>query len=151
MKNFKEDFGLYLKNSFNLTNHSVITIVDSFLIHSLILYPNHTSSISATIENRMATFDFNDSVLKVFIWVLTNLNLINRPDIEKQIMDQGDEPIRILFHNEKAYVTGMVLTCKFGKEDKSVTTNEEFLSLIIESAKIVQEPTVNLAQNQPMP
>lgn len=145
---FRPDFGLYLKSSFNVVNPNAITIVDSFLIHALTLYSNRTSSITVTIDNKMATFDFNDGVLKVFIWVLTNLKLINRPDIEKQIMDQEDEPIRISFYNEKAYVTGMVLTCKFGEKDKSVTTDEEFLPLIIESANIVQQPVAVLVKDQ---
>ena len=140
---FKEDFGNYLRNTYG-PNKPYVLILDSFLIHSLVLYPNKSSSITADIEDKLVTFDFNDDILKIFIYVLGKLQILNQADIESRIMAQEDDPVSIMFLDEKPYVTGMVLKCRYGETTISSTTKEHFTPLIIEEAKIAQEPAAVL-------
>jgi len=134
---YKQDFGLYLKSNFALSVNKTIVITDSFFILNLVLYPDHTSTITAMFEDKVASLDFNDNILKVFIWSLTNIKLINRQDLEKQITNQTTEPIIISFTNNQVFISNMVLTCSLGQTTRSKATNEEFLPLIINSIKIV--------------
>ena len=142
-RTFQEDFGNFLRNSYGPRESYVILPV-SFLIHSLVLYPNKTSSITADIEDKLVTFDFNDDILKIFIYVLGKLQILNQADIESRIMAQEDDPIVLSFLDEKPYVTGMVLKCRYGESTISATTKEQFTPLIIEEAKIAQEPAAVL-------
>ncbi len=138
-KSFKEDFGSFFQKSIGSGNSPII-ITPSLLVHNLILYSKNNSSITGDIDGKIATFDFKDNVLKVFIWVFNNLKLINRLELEKQIMVQKKEPIKISFYKEKPYITGMTLRCRLGVPDKSIATEEIFIPLIIDEAEIVQEP-----------
>ena len=137
---FKQDYGLQLKASLGGSRDTYIHIVDSFYIVSLFIYPDQTASISASIEDKAVSFDFGDDILKVFLKVLSDVKAINRLDVDNKIREQEDEPICFMFTPALILVTGMVLTCKFGKIERSSMTQEEFLPLIIVSANIVQEP-----------
>jgi hypothetical protein len=142
---YKPDFGLHLKKQYSITDSNII-ITDPFFINNLVLYPNQNSAITGTINDMVVTFDFDDSILKVFFWVLRNLNLINRQEIDNRIRDQQFDPVIIRFDSKKVLVTGMVLSCHFGQLDNSQTTDENFQPLIIDSAKIIKEPAAAIIE-----
>lgn len=143
---FRPDFGLHLKNTFGGNQNSNILIVDAFIIENLIMFPNNKSSITGRVNDKVVSFDFEDDILKMFLWLLADLKAIDRLDVENKIREQQDQPIS--FTISPVLVTGMVLSCKFGQVERSVTTDEEFIPLIIESAKIAQQPVAVLVQNQ---
>ena len=138
------DFGLYLKNNFGYTNNSNVIITDSFIIANLIMFPDKKSTITAEINEKFVSFDFEDNILKIFLKILKGLKVFNHLSIENEIRERQNQPVSFYFNYSPVLVTGMVLSCKFGRIEKSKTTNEEFLPLIIESAKIVQQPVAVL-------
>jgi hypothetical protein len=139
------DFGFHLKNTFGGDKNIHIHITDAFVIENLIMFPNNKSSITGRINDKVVSFDFEDDILKMFLWILTDLKVIDRLDVKDKIRKQQDQPI--IFTILPVLVTGMVLSCKFGQVEKSETTGEKFIPLIIESAKIVQQPVAVLVQD----
>lgn len=145
---FRPDFGIYLKNTFGGNKNSGIQILNAFVIENLVMFPNKKSSITGRVDEKVVSFDFEDNILKIFLKILTDLKVVDRLDIDNRIREQQDQPIS--FTVSPVLVAGMVLSCKFAQVEKSETTDEEFLPLIIESAKIVQEPVAVLL-NKPQP
>lgn len=145
--NIRPDFGLHLKKTFGVNENNNILITDAFVIENLIMFPDNKSSITGRVDDKVVSFDFGDDILKMFLWLLADLKVVNQLDVENKIRDQQDQPI--YFTISPVLVTGMVLSCKFGQLEKSETTDEEFLPLIIESAKIVQQPVAVLVQEPP--
>jgi len=141
--NQKKDFGIYMKGQTTNPNTS-IHIVDPFTIVNLVLYPDNSSSITGAIDNMLITFDFDDGILKVFIYALSQADLITESDLNQRLREQTSLPIIYDFSEDGVNIVGMVLTCKYGQITRSQTTNEEFVPLIIETAKIVQEPAAIL-------
>ena len=138
---FKKDFGTYIKEN-GIPNDEKIIITDDFTPLNLILYPDGLSCITANINRMIASFDFNDEILKVFVLIFEKFNLIDKKSLYEQIKQQIDQPIVIDFADSLFLVNivGVVLSCKFSKTEKSVTTEEEFTPLIITELKIIQEP-----------
>ncbi len=139
--NFKKDFGSYVKNT-GLSEDGKIMVTDNFTPLSLILYPDGLSSITAHIDGMMASFDFYDDILPVFLYIYKEFGIIKEVTLTEMIQQQIDQPIVIRFTDSHVLVsiTGMVLTCKLGHTKKSETTGEEFTPLVITEAKIVQKP-----------
>lgn len=94
--NFKQDFGIYLKSTTN--NSSSIQILQPFKIINLVMYPNKISSLTIEIDDMVGSLDFNDDILKVFVYVLKDLEEMSRGELKKKIYAQGDEPIVINFN-----------------------------------------------------
>jgi hypothetical protein len=139
--NFKKDFGSYVKNT-GLTEDEKIIITDNFTPLSLILYPDGLSNITARIDDMMASFDFYDDILPVFLYIYKEFGVIKEATLTDMIQRQTDQPIVIRFTDSESMVsiTGMVLSCELGHTEKSETTGEEFTPLVITEAKIVQKP-----------
>ena len=137
----KKDFGSYVKNT-GLSKNGKVFIADSFVPLNLILYPDHTSSITANINGMMASFNFSDEVLKVFIYIFQEFKLINKLSLAEQIHKQINLPVVVNFSDSPVLlrIEEVVLTCELGAPEKSLKTNENFIPLIITDIKIVKEP-----------
>ncbi len=133
----KKDFGSYVKDT-GLTKNGKIVIVDSFVPLNLILYPDHTSSMTADIEEMLVSFDFNDEILKVFIYLFQEFKLINKVSLIEQIQKQTDQPVIINFPHSltSLKITNVTLICELGNKEKSTKTGEEFIPLIIKEVTI---------------
>ncbi|MFA6076968.1 MAG: hypothetical protein WC735_02740 [Candidatus Paceibacterota bacterium] len=138
---FKKDFGSFIKDT-GLPKNGKIVITDSFVPLDLILYPDHTSSITANINGMVASFNFNDEVLKVFIYIFQEFKLINKLALTEQIQKQTNQPVVVNFSDSPILlrIEGVALTCKLGDPEKSSKTDENFIPLVITEVKIVKEP-----------
>jgi hypothetical protein len=137
----KKDFGTYIKDA-GLSKGGKVVITDSFVPLDLVLYPDHISSITANINGMVASFDFNDEVLKVFLYIFQEFKLIDKSSLTEQIQKQTDQQVVIKFSDSPILlrIEEVVLTCELGNPKKSTITAEDFIPLVITNAKIVQEP-----------
>jgi len=135
---FKQDFGTYVKD---LAVDKQVLILESFVPLNFVLFPNNSASITANINGMLATFDFDNSISKIFIQIFKEFEMINMDDFIHEIAKQKEEPVVTKFQGPFLLrIDGVVLNCELDESDRSVITGEEFIPLIIKELKIVQNP-----------
>jgi len=133
----KKDFGTYLKSECGVQVGWPTIITSAFVVKNLVLFPNKISSVTVDIDGMLASFDFDDSILKIFIASLVKGKFIDGEDLKKKMHNQEDEPISLNFFDDLAIITNAVMTCELQEKETSMTTGEEFYPLFIKSVKIL--------------
>lgn len=143
---FKKDFGSYVKNK-GLSDKGKIIITENFTPLDLMIYSNDFCTITANINGMVASFDFHNEVLDVFLSVFYEYKIFDKLLFTQKMQQRDGRAILFRFTDLKFIVkmTGIVLACNLGKTEISETTFEEFTPLIITKADIVKKPAGVLA------
>ncbi|MDX9913501.1 MAG: hypothetical protein RBS77_02895 [Candidatus Moranbacteria bacterium] len=140
-RTFKKDFGSSIKNA-GYQDGGTVIITSDFTPLNLVSYPGGLCSITANVDGMVASFDFNKEILQVFLDIFEKFGKINKKYFNDLIQENPTKISLIKLTDSPSLIkiTGMVITCKLSKAEKSETTSEDFIPLIITETKIVQNP-----------
>lgn len=139
-QNFKPDFGTYLQNTYKSKPDTTIHLLDPFPMFYLMILPGIKGSFSTYIDDKCASFDFDEKVLSVFLGILEQLGICSKSKTIRDFEADPDNPLQIDFRTKPIMVTGVVLSCRLGEQTSSIQTGESFVPVIIQDVKIAQEP-----------